>query len=98
MLAAVALAYLAAGPLGAAICGVLAVVIALVLWTPLRGWLGIKPPAKNVPAGDRLRTGVVVADDSSDISVEDSDGYGVPVVGAQRSSNVRVARSRSWNR
>jgi hypothetical protein len=43
MLAAVVIGFLAAGPLGAAICGVLAVVLALILWTPLRGWLGIPP-------------------------------------------------------
>ncbi len=47
MLTAVALAYLAAGPLGAAICGVLAFVIALVLWTPVRGWLGIPATKKR---------------------------------------------------
>jgi len=53
MLVALVVAFVAAGPLGAAICAVLAIMIALVLWTPLRDWLGI--PAKNrspdVPSG-----------------------------------------------
>jgi hypothetical protein len=48
MLAAVVIGFLAAGPLGAAICGVLAVVIALVLWTPLRGWLGIPATKRSL--------------------------------------------------
>ena len=51
MLATIALAYLAAGSLGAAICGVLAFVIAIVLWTPLRGWLGIPPAVGTEPVG-----------------------------------------------
>lgn len=51
MLAVVALGYVAAGSLGAAICATLAAMIALVLWTPLRGWLGI-PPKKAENAAE----------------------------------------------
>lgn len=54
MLVAIALSFVLGGPVGAAICFALAAMIALVLWTPLRGWLGI--PAKgravqDAPAG-----------------------------------------------
>jgi hypothetical protein len=58
MLVAVVLGYVAVGALGAAICGGLAVVIALVLWTPLRGWLGISAPAETEPTPHPQRVAV----------------------------------------
>jgi hypothetical protein len=51
MLVAIALGFLLGGPTGAAICLVVAVMIALVLWTPLRGWLGIQPSKATEPVG-----------------------------------------------
>lgn len=48
MLVAIALGFLLGGPIGAAICFTIAAMIALVLWTPLRGWLGIS--LKNAPS------------------------------------------------
>jgi hypothetical protein len=96
MLFFVGIPFLFAGPVVGIVCWLLAAILAIVLFSPARGWLGIKAPAKNVPVADRPRAGVVVADDSSDILVEDSDGYGVPVVDTERSGGVRVARSRSW--
>jgi len=82
------LGYAVNGILGVLIALFIALVIALVLWTPLRGWLGLPPP-KEVRSGStfaRLRgvgsavlernestAGTFVdARDSSDLSTRDN--------------------------
>jgi hypothetical protein len=76
MLVAIALGFLLGGPTGAAICFALAATIALVLWTPLRGWLGIKTSVKSRPA-DSQRIGIDVDGGSIDeieaVRIRDQD-------------------------
>jgi hypothetical protein len=77
------------GPTGAAICLALMAMIALVLWTPLRGWLGIPPhlTESRGRVGYRGRPGSTATfrrtrfgetldtdiDNEGDIDVDDSD-------------------------
>ena len=46
MLISIAVGYLVGGRLVGVICLALAAAIAIVLWTPLRGWLGIPPATR----------------------------------------------------
>jgi hypothetical protein len=80
--------YLLGGRLGAVICLLLAAVVVVVLWTPLRGWLGIpKPGGSSRRTGYRGHPGSTATfrrtrfgsgldtdiDNEGDIDVDDSD-------------------------
>lgn len=49
------------------------------------------------PVAERPRVGLVVADDSEDIRIDKSEGFGVPsLADVRRSKKVRVSNSRLW--
>jgi hypothetical protein len=89
MLISIAASYLTGGVLPGIICLALAAMIALVLWTPLRGWLGIPPakkgsvvdrPAEHVGYRDSPGSTVVRVRDSKDVINIENVGYGTDSV------------------
>lgn len=100
MLLAIALGFLLGGPTGAAICFILAAMIALVLWTPLRRWLGIAPsrgatgyqpiraPATS-PEPTQSSVGIDLEDVIADISDNHIQGFDTGIRGRQSSLRTK---------
>lgn len=93
MLVAIPLGFLLGGPIGAVICLVVAAMIGLVLWTPLRGWLGIPakgqgadqfaPPATSLPEPAQPSVGIDLDGVVADISDNDIQGFDTGIRGRQ---------------
>lgn len=69
--------FLFKGPVIGAICWTIAALVALVQWTPLRGWLGL--PARELKSGTvyhRGQTTVVRVRDSTDVRLYNNIGVG----------------------
>jgi hypothetical protein len=71
---------------GAAVFAVLSVG----LWM----WFSVRK-TKQIESPTRARKGLLVADDSEDLSVSNSKAYGVPIVDVQRSRDVKIKGQRS---
>lgn len=83
MLISIAASYLVGGVLPGIICLVLAAMIAVVLWTPVRGWLGIpSAKSKSTPPtqADEPGSTVIRVRDSTNVRANRNVGIGTDSV------------------